>query len=91
MRLTVEDCCQGLGFEPGKELEASLKQELEDFISDDTQTQLRDGNINQRSERHQLAVQEFLDQHGSRFWPEMDKDRNDLLENAPVFPRDSKL
>lgn len=90
MRLTVEDCCLGLGFEPGKEEEASLKQKLEDFISDDNQAQLRDANINQKSERHKLAVQEFLDQHGSLFWPETDGDRSGLLDNAPIFPRDSK-
>jgi len=91
MRLTVEDCCLGLGFEPGKERKASLKLELEEFVSDDSQTELRDANINQKGDGHKLAVQEFLNQHGSRFWPETDGDRNGLLDNAPIFPRDSTL
>ena len=91
MRLTVEDCYQRLGFEAGKEAEASLTQLLEDFISEDNQAQLRDANINQKSGHHKQAVQELLDQHGSRFWSEADGTRKDLLEDPPIFPRDIKL
>lgn len=69
-------------------MEASLKQQLDDFISDNSKRQLRDARINQRTERHKQAVQEFLDQYGNRFWPETDGDRSGLLDSAPIFPSD---
>jgi len=91
MKRLVSDCCLKLGLIPGHELEKTLKITLDQFMLSEKRRGLRDAQVDQTSADHKVAVQQFLDEYGDRFWPQAQAECGGLLHYAPVFPRDQQV